>query len=196
VNVEPRVVTPELQQKTMWFLGWSVLFVIVLVGWLVLLLVLGKPVFGFCALGWVVLMLPFLPWIPAYYRSLEYVIDRDSVKMKKGVFWRRRVAVPYPKITNVDITQGPVQRHFNIGTIHVQTAGASGSQATTAELKLMGVRELEGLKDLILDRVKAHAASPPAPVVRDTGEGIAPQGLREVLQELRAIRQALEGRQE
>ncbi|MFQ5917784.1 MAG: PH domain-containing protein [Candidatus Binatia bacterium] len=71
-------------------------------------------------------MVPILLWIPAFYKSLEYIIDSDSVKIRKGVFWRKRVAVPYQKITNVDITQGPVQRMFNIGTIHVQTAGAGG----------------------------------------------------------------------
>jgi membrane protein YdbS with pleckstrin-like domain len=124
--MDPLVVKPEPEQKTMWFLGWTLLFVLGLLAWLVLWFAVGGYGFAICAAGWVVVLLPFLPWIPSYYRSLEYAIGEDSVVMKKGVFWRKRVTVPYGKITNVDVTQGPVQRHFNIGTVHVQTAGASG----------------------------------------------------------------------
>ena len=66
-------------------------------------------------------------WIGPYYRSFAYRIDNDAVRMKYGVFWKQDTTVPYNKITNVDVTQGPLQRVYGLGTIHVQTAGAGGS---------------------------------------------------------------------
>jgi len=125
--MEVMIVKPEKEQKTLWIIDWIVPSVLGLVLWIVLLFLVDKLIFGICLALWLVLMFAILLWIPAFYRSLEYVVDSDSVRMKKGVFWRKRVAVPYPKITNVDVTQGPIQRMFSIGTIHVQTAGAGGN---------------------------------------------------------------------
>ena len=99
-----------------------------------------------------VIMLPIGVWLPAYYRSIEYRIDTDSVRSTKGVFWKRITTVPFHKITNVDITQGPLQRAFGIYTVHVQTAGSGGSQGGQAELLLQGIEDSEGLRDRLLAR--------------------------------------------
>lgn len=135
-----------------------------------------------------VFMIPTGMWIPAYHRSIEYWIDSESVRSKRGVFWKRVTTVPFHKITNIDITQGPLQRAFGIGTIHVQTAGAGGSQSGQAELLLQGIDDLEGLRD------KLHANSiktgQERKVERLDGDGSkAP-----ILEELTRIRHLLEDR--
>jgi hypothetical protein len=193
--MEAIFVKPEKEQKTLWFVGWAVPFVLGLALWVILLLTIDKLIFGLCVVGWLILMVPILLWIPAFYRSLEYIVDSDSVKMKKGVFWREHVIVPYPKITNVDVTQGPVQRMLNIGTIYVQTAGAGGTQGAQAELTLLGVRDLEGLKDTIMERVRGYTISRPEEVKKEIVEESDSQILRHMLEELTAIREALEKRQ-
>jgi len=194
--MEPIVVKPEKEQKTLWFIGWAIPFVLGLILWVVLLLTeVDKLIFSFCVVGWLILTIPILLWIPAFYRSLEYVVDNDSVKMKKGVFWRKRVTVPYTKITNVDVTQGPVQRMLNIGTIHVQTAGAGGAQGAKAELKLLGVRDLDGLKDTIMERVRGYTISRPEEVKKEVVEGSDSETFRRMLKELTAIREVLEKKQ-
>jgi membrane protein YdbS with pleckstrin-like domain len=193
--MKPILVKPEKEQKTLWFVGWAISFVFGLVLWIILIVAIDKPIFSLCVVGWLILMVPILLWIPAFYRSLEYIVDSDAVKMKKGVFWRKRVTVPYPKITNVDVTQGPVQRMLNIGTIHVQTAGAGSTQAAQAELTLLGVMDLEGLKDTIMERVKNYTFSGPQEVKKGIAEQSDSQILKHMLKELTAIREALEKRQ-
>jgi len=193
--MEPIWVKPEKEQKTLWFVGWGIPFILGLALWVVLLFTVDKLIFGLCVVGWLILMMPILLWMPAFYRSLEYVIDIDCVWMKKGVFWRKRVTVPYPKITNVDVTQGPVQRMFNIGTMHVQTAGAGGPQGRQAELKLLGVRDLDGLKDTIMERVRGYTISRPKDVKKEVAEESDSEILRHMLKELTSIRGILEKRQ-
>ncbi|MDT8285865.1 MAG: PH domain-containing protein [Elusimicrobiales bacterium] len=129
-------------------------------------------------------------WIPAFYRSLEYSIDEDAVRCNSGVFWKRRVTVPYSKITNVDIMQGPVQRMYGVGSVHVQTAGAGGAQGGMAELAFLGVRNLEGVREAIMTRVKFRAAAAPGPAEPER----APAGdtQERMLAELKAIRAAIE----
>ena len=105
----------------------------------------------------------------------------------RGVFWRRNVSIPYTKITNVDISQGPLQRRFDIGTIHVQTAGAGGAQGALAELRMPGIRDLDGLRDVIMEKVKAHAARFDGTAHSDTKSDLLAQMAKEVT----AIRKAL-----
>ena len=190
--MEPIVVRPEKEQRTMWFIGWAIPFVLGLALGVILLPTVDKLIFGLCLVGWLMLMSLILLWISAFYKSLEYVIDSDSIKMRKGVFWRKRVTVPYPKITNIDVTQGPVQRMFNMGTIHIQTAGASGPQGAQAELKLLEVRDLDGLKDTIMERVRDYAPSRPEEVKKEVGEESDAEILGRILKELTAIREVLE----
>jgi hypothetical protein len=193
--MKPIVVKPEKEQETLWFIVWAIPFVLGLILWVVLLLTIDKFIFGLCVVGWLILMVPILLWIPAFYRSLEYVVDSDSVKSKKGVFWRERVIVPYTKITNIDVTQGPIQRMLNIGTIYIQTAGAGGTQGAQAELTLLGVRDLQGLKDTIMERVRGYTISRPEEVKKEVVEESDSRTLRRMLKELTAIREVLEKKQ-
>jgi uncharacterized membrane protein YdbT with pleckstrin-like domain len=116
-------------------------------------------------------------------------------KGKKGVFWRKRVTVPYTKITNIDVTQGPGQRMFNIGAVHVQTAGASGTQGAQAELQLIGVRDFNELKDIIMERVRGYVVSRPEEVKKEVVGESDSEIFRRMLEELTAIREVLEKKQ-
>jgi len=192
MKVDETTVRPEKGQRTIWYIGWAVLFGLIFLVWLVLLLVLGERVFGMIAAAGMIISLPFLFWIAAYFRSLEYSITGDAVKGKKGVFWKKFVTMPYHKITNVDITQGPLQRKFNVGTIHCQTAGAGGQQGGVAELKMEGIRDLEGVKNAIMERVKGSAmvgTEAARPKVAAAGESDV---LGQMLRELKGIREVLE----
>ncbi len=190
--METIVIKPEKEQKTLWLISWAIPFVLGLAGCIILLFTVEILISSLCLAGWLILMVPIVFWIPAYYRSLEYIIDNDDVKMKEGVFWRKRVTVPYPKITNVDVTQGPVQRMLNIGIIHIQTAGAGGAQGAQAELTLVGIRDLEGLKDTIMERFRGYNTSNAGEVKKEVTDESNSDILRHILSELKAIREALE----
>lgn len=150
---------PEVQLKTLWYLSWAVVFCPGIIFFLIMLFFANRLVFGICLAAWLVLLIPVLFWIPKAYRIVEYVIDDDSIKMQAGVVWKKNVTVPYTKITNIDITSGPIQRKFNIGTIHVQTAGYGGQQGQKAELKINGVKEAGKLRDIIIDRIGSYRNS-------------------------------------
>jgi len=192
-------IRPEKEQQTMWLIIWAICFAAEMALWIVLLLAVpeeeARLVFAICLAVTVVVMGLIMVWIPAFYRSLGYEICSDSVKMRKGVIWKRRVTVPFPKITNVDVTQGPLQRAFNLGTIHVQTAGAGGAQGARAEMIFMGVRDLEGVKEKIMERVKGYISSRSEEVKEKVAEVSDSAVLVRMLEELGAIREILEKKQ-
>lgn len=156
VQMETLMIKPDPALKKVWYIGWLVLFFILVVSDYLLVTLLkeadARLILGIMVSVMVGLWLLVLPYIPAFFKSLEYRIENDSITGKKGVFWKRTSTIPFYKITNIDITQGPLQRMFGIGNIHCQTAGAGGAQGSKAELVLLGIRNLEETKTAIADR--------------------------------------------
>jgi len=123
-----------------------------------------------------------LYWLPRYYESIRYVLEKDEIVWKRGVWFKRTGIVPYNRITNIDIVQGPIYRHYGIATLKIQTAGYSGRPG--AETRIDGVENYEELRNMILKMV--HKKKAEAVEVYDESDD------RDVLRELRAIRKLLE----
>ena len=191
--MKPVMIKPEKELKTTMFIVWGIVLVAVLASLLLLIIFVPetsvKVVFGIFLIIFLLIMVLWAFWIPAFYKTLEYYIDSEAVKMNSGVFWKRLITVPYGKITNVDVTQGPLQRMYRIGTIHVQTAGAGGAQGAQAELRLNGIRNINGLKDIIMEGVRGHKSIQPEKTEDYINDS---EILRSILEELRAIHEALE----
>ena len=63
--MEPIVLKPENEQKTLWIIDWAIPFVIGLIVWVIMALFVERVVFGLCLAGWLIVMLLILLWIPA-----------------------------------------------------------------------------------------------------------------------------------
>ena len=105
----------------------------------------------------------------------------------------KKSLVPYNRITNIEIVQGPIARRFGLGTIRVQTAGFSagggGTATHVAVAVILNVKNFEELKDTIMNFIRKLK-----PVAVETeAEVAAPENIsRQILNELRKIRETLE----
>lgn len=138
----------------------------------------------------IAVILPIAYWIGKYVESISFTLERDRVVFEHGVWWRRKSFVPYNRITNVDVVQGPISRAFGLGKVMIQTAGYSataGSQRSAfAESSIFGVRDFEEIKDVILGFVAKQR--PIAVEAAAEQEDVNVQ----ILQELKKIRERLE----
>jgi len=185
---------PEKDLRTLWYVIWAIVFATG-TSLLLLLMLANAVLFGIVIVLWLVTMILIVLWLPAYHGTLLYTIESDAIRGKGGVFWRKHVTVPTWKITHVDLTQGPLQRVFRLGTIHVQTAGAGGAQGAQAELRLVGIRDLEGVKEAITERIRGYDVDREARgVVPHSASGGEQQILPEILRELQTIRTLLQNR--
>ncbi len=100
------------------------------------------------------------------------------------MWFKKTGIVPYNRITNIDITQGPISRKLGIATLKIQTAGYSGQQAR-AEIKMEGIEQFEELREFIMEFVRGKK---PVAVETYKDESI---GLK-ILNELVKIRKLLE----
>lgn len=126
-----------------------------------------------------------LYWIPRYHETISYTAGSDEVSWQRGVWFKTTGIVPYRKITNVDVSQGPLSRRLGIASVKLQTAGYSASKSS-AEISITGIERHEALRDMLMEYVrKTRAFSPPPTGTSDESA---------VLSELRAIRELLESR--
>lgn len=94
-----------------------------------------------------------LVWVRLYYKSIVYHLNDTEMTWRRGVWFRKTGIVPYNRITNVDISQGPVMRIFKISNLQIQTAGNSGGKAGS-EISIIGMEDAEPLRAFIMDFVR------------------------------------------
>ena len=192
--MESIIITPEKAQKTIWNIIWGLAFVLGLVLWVIINIFGEEIIIDIIGLGYLIMMVLIFLYLPALFKSLIYSIESDSIKMHVGVFWKKQVTVPYAKITNLDVTQGPVERLFNVGVIHIQTAGAGGSQGGQAELKLIGIRDTNKLKMSIMKLVTESRLPNFVQPESEQDRSSENNELGQILKELKTIRELLEGK--
>lgn len=79
-------------------------------------------------LGGVALLAVFTGWYPrARWDRWRWRLDDRALELSYGVVVRTHEAVPYFRIQQIDVTQGPLDRLLGLATLQVTTASASGS---------------------------------------------------------------------
>ena len=91
-------------------------------------------------------------WIRKYYDTIVYRLTENEIIWRRGVWFKKTGVVPYNRITNIDVTQGPISRKLGIAALKIQTAGYSGQ--ARAEIKIDGIEQFEELRELIMGFVK------------------------------------------
>lgn len=86
-------------------------------------------------------------WPEAYFRRLRFGIDATGIAIERGIFWRSRIAIPRTRIQHTDVSQGPLQRRFGVGTLKLYTAG---SRYTKIELPGLSHPQALALRDALL----------------------------------------------
>jgi hypothetical protein len=134
----------------------------------------------------------YLFWIGKYYQTIFFELKDDEVTWKRGVWFRMTGIVPYDRITNIDIYQGPLMRFFGFSSIKLQTAGYSAQ--ARSEIILEGIREAEDLRETIRSLIrKSRTVAGPSDATGTPARQETPHPTDDSLVgEIRAIRLLLE----
>lgn len=170
-------------RNKMWFIGifvaaalWALIFgIFALVGYITFVMVGvgGWPAYWMFIDSWWMLLntwywiitacwlIPGIIWVPIYINSIEYSVIGKSgeampeIYVKKGIINITKKHVPVRNVTHVKSVAGLFDRAFKIGTVEVETAGASGVQmGGAAEERLEGIEFFEELRDFILREMR------------------------------------------
>ena len=135
---------------------------LLLVVWLGLLtVVLGVLLNLFAGPAWAafaLLPLALMAWgwvlLGRNWRSWRYAERADDLLISRGVLWHHETIVPYGRMQLVEVTSGPVERHFGLASVQLHTAAA----ATDATIPGLVPEEAERLRDRLTELGEARSA--------------------------------------
>jgi len=145
------------------------------------------------------------------YELRWYIVTDRSLRIRAGLAAVQETTMSFANVQQVAVSQGPLQRLLGIADLRVQSAGGGGDHPERSGGESLhtgifhGVDNANEIRDLIQDRLRAfrqaglgdpddahvgeHASPAPSPF--EPAPNPALIGARELLQEARALRQAL-----
>ena len=115
--------------------------------WAVAAIVIGVPIASFVSL--------YVKW-----RKLEYRVGADELRIDSGLLSRTSRAIPFDRVTDVDLEQGPVHRLFGLARVRLETGASAGASEEDGVLHTIALARAEALREHIRARRAGAAAAP------------------------------------
>ncbi len=100
-----------------------------------------------------------------YWTRFEFRVGDDEIRIDSGIFSRTHRSIPFDRIQDVDISQGPLARLFGIAKVKFETGGSSGAGQDEGVLHAIPLDRAEQLRALI--RARRPTASDAEPVLAE-----------------------------
>jgi len=96
-----------------------------------------------------------------YWRRFEFRVGANEIRIDKGIVRRTHRSIPFDRVQDVDITQGPVARLLGLAKVTFETGGGSAMPgAEEGVLEAITLERAQQLRELVRAR-RAKAAAPP-----------------------------------
>lgn len=83
------------------------------------------------------------------FQHKGYLLREKDVAYKNGLIWRSITALPFNRVQHCEVSQGPIERYFDLASIKVFTAGGSASDLTITGLTK---EKADSMKSYILNK--------------------------------------------
>lgn len=138
--------------------GYAVIAYLAVSGRLTTALIGAAALFVFVAAG-----------LALYWRRFEYRVGETEIRIDSGIFSRTHRSIPFDRVQDVDITQGPVARLLGLAQVKFETGGSAGQEEGV--LQAISLERAQELRQLVRARrspaypAKAEAEEPDRPPV-------------------------------
>lgn len=99
--------------------------------------------------AWFVLTIAMLIWPLIAVPRCGYALREHDLLYRQGVIFCKVTALPFNRIQHVEVSHGPLDRRFGLGTLKVFTAGGSGGDLSIEGLPADKATQL---RDFILGK--------------------------------------------
>ena len=62
-----------------------------------------------------------------WHKLVSYAIREHDIVLRSGVFWRSEVIQPLKRLQHVELTQGPIEKRYNLSKLKLFSAGTINS---------------------------------------------------------------------
>jgi putative membrane protein len=96
-----------------------------------------------------------------YWRRFEYRVGQNEIRIDSGIMSRRHRSIPFDRIQDADISQGPLDRLLGLAKVKFETGGgAAGKNAEEGVLSAISLQRAHEIRQLI--RSKRTGTAPEA----------------------------------
>jgi putative membrane protein len=100
--------------------------------------------------------------------KFEYRVGADEIRIESGLLSRTSRAIPFDRVTDVDLEQGPLHRLFGLARVRLETGASAGSKEEDGVLDTISLERAEALREHIRAHRRGEQA---APAAEATAEG-------------------------
>jgi len=119
-----------------------------LIGWLA---ISGRA--GLAIIAAIGVLLFGLVGVALYWTRFEYRVGADEIRIDHGLLSRTHRSIPFDRVQDVDITQGPLQRLLGLAKVTFETGGGSAKRgAEEGVLQTITLERAQQIRSLIRSR--------------------------------------------
>jgi putative membrane protein len=101
----------------------------------------------FALMGGGALLLVSIIGLVLYWRRFEYRVGEAEIRIDSGIFSRTHRSIPFDRVQDVDIAQGPVARLLGLAKVKLETGGSAGTEEGV--LRAIALKRAEAIRKLI-----------------------------------------------
>ena len=90
-----------------------------------------------------------------YWRRFEFRVGASEIRIDSGILSRTHRSIPFDRIQDVDISQGPVARLLNLAKVKFETGGSTGTGDDEGVLHAIPLERAQELRTLVRARRSA-----------------------------------------
>lgn len=91
-----------------------------------------------------------------YWSRFEFRVGEDDIRIDSGLFSRTHRSIPFDRIQDVDITQGPLARILGLARVKFETGGSAAGDADEGALAAIPLERAEQLRLRVRSRRSAR----------------------------------------
>jgi membrane protein YdbS with pleckstrin-like domain len=164
----PDHLDPDVKRYWRWLglIQIHLFFLLIFLSMVVPFIIIGDgsaQVLGLCIITYLFILIVMgallFTYTNMYYDSFTFLLTEDMLLIEKGVLFKNKIVVPYSRVQNVNIKQGPLQRILGISSVYVITAGVTyfgGNYASGMGAHLPGIPFPDELAEIIMRKVRMY----------------------------------------
>ena len=92
------------------------------------------------------------------WMTFEYRLEEDQLRIEQGLLNRSSRSIPFDRVTDVDIEQGPVHRLLGLARVRMETGASATSKDSEGLLDTISLDRAHAIRDFVRSRRGQAAA--------------------------------------
>lgn len=110
----------------------------------------------------------FIRWL-----TFEFRLEDDQLRIEQGLLNRSSRTIPFDRVTDVDIEQGPIHRVFGLARVKMETGASASAKDAEGQLDTITLERAQAIRDYVRAR-RGSAVTASVSIPDEAEEGAPP----------------------